>query len=573
MTSTSTDSVHQELVALNADIVGYSKLLADDLDTTTSTMEEYHHLVEDKINANDGTLVNFVGDNFMSVFEKATDAMATSIGITAAIEERNAELPPHRQIRFRMGLDQGSITVAENQYFGDALNIAARIQSIAPPGGVSVSGRVYEALDEPSLRFHSMGLQDLKNIPEEVSVYNFADLPSDGQHATGRSLSLEAPTVAVLPIHTEMVDKTVLPAAEVIRSDLVHRIAAIPNLNVIDGADGEKAKTSASYFLETGVVQLGDQVRVFAKLVDVSTWNVATSHKWTASLADLFALSDEISEDVARAMEIELVIGEPARIYADIADPETLQTIYNAWFELSSGTREGWSHALEAFESVAVKHPDQPFGHVLAALTKWIGVGERYLKDRQTALEEAWEHAQLGIRAGDPTGLGQTVEAAILMSQGLPDQALEKIDGVEIIRPTCDITYAVEGSVRRYLGQWERAVDLTDTAMRLTAVNKPWYPTIQACSLYMGGKLEQAASTAEAVIEYQPNNLEALLVLAAAQQEMGLERRAVATAEIIQERYPAMDIGQWLEGNPYQDAEMVDRWRQNLVAAGVIDSA
>ena len=121
----------------------------------------------------------------------------------------------------------------------------------------------------------------------------------------------------------------------------------------------------------------------------------------------------------------------------------------------------------------------------------------------------------------------------------LGEQALEKVDGLEIQRPTCDITYAVEGSVRRYLGQWEKAIDLTDTAMRLTAVNKPWYPTIQACSLYMGGRLEQAASTAEAVLEYQPNNLEALLVLAAAQQEMGLERRARATAELIRDRYPA----------------------------------
>ena len=107
--------------------------------------------------------------------------------------------------------------------------------------------------------------------------------------------------------------------------------------------------------------------------------------------------------------------------------------------------------------------------------------------------------------------------------------------------------------------------------MRLAAVNRPWYPTIQACSLYMGGRLEQAASTAEAVIAYQPNNLEALLVLAGAQQEMGLERRAKATAELIKDRYPATDIDKWLSNTPYQNPEMIDRWKQNLVAAGVIE--
>ena len=325
-----------------------------------------------------------------------------------------------------MGLAQGAVTITDDQYFGDALNIAARIQSIATPGGVSVSGSVYKALDEPELRFRSMGRQDLKNIPEEVEVYPFADLPSGGWNKKDEhTLSLESPTVAVLPIHTEMVNESILPVAEVIRADLVHRLASIPHLTVVDAANGEQAKSAASYFLETGIVQLGEQVRVFAKLVDVGTWNVATSHKWTAPTTDLFSLSDKISEEVASALEIELVIGEPARIYSDMTDPETLQIVYNTWFGLTSGTREGWANALDAFESVAISHPDEPFGHTLGALTKWVGVGEGYIQDREEALQEAWDEAQLGLDTGDPTGLAQTVQAAILMSRGLGEQALE----------------------------------------------------------------------------------------------------------------------------------------------------
>lgn len=574
MTTTSSETTNKELVALNADIVGYSKLLADDRETTTTTMEEYHRLVEDKITANSGDLVNFVGDNFMCVFDKATDAMATSIAITAAIEERNTAVPNERQVRFRMGLDQGEVAITNQQYFGDALNIAARIQSIAAPGGVSVSGAVYKALDEPELRFHPMGRQDLKNIPEEVQVYRFADLPTDdGVSArASRSLSLESPAVAVLPIHTEMVDDSISAAAEMIRADLIHRLSMIRHLVVIDASDDEKVETSANYMLETGIVQIGEQIRVFAKLVDIGTWNVAASHKWTASTSDLFSLSDQISEEVANALEIDLVIGEPARIYQDIEDPEAIQIIYNAWFDLNSGTQEGWSSALKGFESVAQSHPDEPFGHTLSALAKWVGVGQGYVQDPQTGLQESWDEAQIGLDTGDPTGLGQTVMASILMAQGRPDPALEMLDGLDIQRPTCDITFAVHGSVRRYLGQWERAVDLTDTAMRLAAINHPWYATIQASSLYTGGRLEEAASTASAVLDYQPNNLEALLVLAAAQQEMGMERRARATADMIKDRYPAMDIEKWLSENPYQVPEMVERWKTNLLAAGVIDS-
>ena len=100
------------------------------------------------------------------------------------------------------------------------------------------------------------------------------------------------------------------------------------------------------------------------------------------------------------------------------------------------------------------------------------------------------------------------------------------------------------------MGEWEKAVDLLDVAMRLTGVNKRWYPTVKACSLFMGGRVEQAASVPEAVLEYQPHNLEALLVLAAAEVELGLDRRAHATAQLIKEQFPSVNLEKWLDKNP-----------------------
>ena len=574
MPTNTLDQAPREMVALNADIVGYSKLLADDFEATTAAMEEYHHLVERRIAESGGTLVNFVGDNFMAVFDSATDAMRTSITISAEIEDKNTDLPTARRVRFRMGIDQGAVSISGENYFGDALNIAARIQAIARPGGVSVSGGVYKALDEPALRFRSMGQKKLKNIPEEIAVYEFADLPAEGpETSVGRNLALEAPTIAVLPIHTEMVDSSIASVAQMLRADLIYRLSNMPNLNVVDasidtaaGVDG----SSARYMLETGIHQAGDQVRVYASLIDVSTMNGVTSHRWTSTSADLLALSDEVADDVARSLEIELIIGEPARTYNELEDPEAIKNVYQGWFQLTSGTPEGWARAVELFADVTRSHPDQPYGHVLSAVANWMGAAQGIVKDRAAYLEKAYGQAQKAEAMGDPTGLAKTVLAAILMSQGHADEALEKVESVEITRPTCDITFALEGSVRRYMGQWEKSVDLLDKAMRLSPVNKPWYPTVQACSLYMGGRLEQAAETAEAVIEYQPNNLEALLVLAASQVELGMDRRARATSELIKERFPAMKVEDWLARNPYQDAGMVERWKKDLAAAGVI---
>ena len=562
------------MVALNADIVGYSRLLADDFEATTSAVEETRHLVDEKIGQFGGKLVNFVGDNFMAVFADAKEAVAVAIAIATQLESANADLPESRHLRFRMGLDQGEVAISQGDYFGDALNVAARIQEIAPAGGISVSARVYRALDEPSLRFKSLGMRAMKNIPEEVEVYQFVDLPGDGTGRVGtRSLSLESPALAVLPIHTEMVDESVARDAGMIRADLIHRLSRVPQLRIVEaGGDAGSGETGARYIIESGIHQGRERVRVYANLIDLTTMNVVKSHRWVATVDEMFELAERIADEVAQSIEVELIIGAPAGLYADLNDPEAIEDIYLGWYHLTTGTAEGWSRSIELFGRVATAHPEQPYGTVLSAFANWMAANSGWTRDPAATLQLAMEQAEVGIGLGDLTGMATTVKAAVLMSRGKGADALEAIQSSQIVRPTCDATYGLEGSVRRYLGQWDKAVDLVDTAMRLTGVNKPWYPTVKACSLFIGGRVEQAASVAELVLDYQPNNLEALLVLAAAQEELGQHRRAQATARLIEERFPAVDVSSWLDRNPYQDRTVVDRWKEDLVAAGVMQA-
>ncbi len=561
-----------ERVALNADVVGYSRLLADDFTATAATMDRYQHLVEEMVADSSGELISFVGDNFMAVFDDVMDALRASISITKAIEEANEELPNNRRVRFRMGIDKGPIASSNDQWFGDALNIAARIQALAQPGGVSVSGSVYRALDEPALRFRSTGFRELKNIPEPVEVFEFAELPANGPSSSDRSsLSLEQPTLAVLPIHASGSSPDLQDVGGLIRSDLIHRLSTIPGLKLIDAAEGaQKAPlTSPQYLLETGIHQVAGQVRLYFQLIEMATMNVIASHKWTLGLEDVVNISEEMAEEVAFSVEVELVIGEPARDYAELHDPVAVQKIYQGWYHLTSMTPEGLSQALELFGDVADSHPDHPFGAALSSFALWMGASEGILPDPDTQLARAHELATQATKLGDRTDLANIVEAAITLQQGGAEEALNIVEGVEMTRPTCDVTFALAGSIRRYIGQWETSVDLLDRAMRLTATNKPWYPTVKACSLYMGNRNEAAAAIAESVLEYQPRNLEALLVLTAAQQEQGLERRARATARTIRERFPAVQVAEWLDQRPFQDKQFVTRWKRALEKAGV----
>jgi hypothetical protein len=324
--------------------------------------------------------------------------------------------------------------------------------------------------------------------------------------------------------------------------------------------------------IETGVHQLGDQARVYATLMDVTTLNVVKAHRWTAGVGEMFSLPDTVAQEVARSVEIDLVVGESAGLYWDLDDADAVERIYQGWFHLGTDTRKGWARALTLFGEVAKSHPTVPYGFVLSGFAHLLGASNGWVSDPDDALQRAWDQAQAGFDAGDPTGMARTVQAAVLMARGKVDESLSTIDNLVITRPTCDITYGLEGSLRRYLGQWEKAVDLVDVAMGLTGVNKPWYPTVKASSLLVGGKAERAASIAEEVLEYQPNNLEALLVLTAAQVEMGFERRARATAQMIRDRFPTTDLVAWLHGNPYQSPDFVARWKADLAVVGLIEA-
>ncbi|MFQ5523249.1 MAG: adenylate/guanylate cyclase domain-containing protein [Acidimicrobiia bacterium] len=450
------DPASNQLVALNADIVGYSRLMADDFEATTEKVNSYHHLVQSEVAQAGGTLVNFVGDNFMAVFDVATEAMRAAIGITKLIEDDNQDPPEHKKVRFRMGMDRGEVFVSgDGSYFGEALNIAARIQAIAPPGGISVSGHVYRDLDEPALRFRAKGRQHLKNIPERVEVYEFADLPADELRLHRReSLRLEAPSIAILPPHVESVDDSVRGLAGLIRSDLIHKLAQNPQLRVIDvGVSGQSPGSSgAPYILESGIHQVGTHVRIYVKLMEVSTLNVVYTDRWDSSTEELLALSDTVTDHVARALEIELIIGETGQFYEELGDPAALDAIFQGWYHLSAGTEADWLRAVELFDTVVQTHPDSPIGHGLSAFAHWAGVAEGAAQDPARHLSLARAEAMKTLDIGDPTGLGHMVLGAILLAEGDAARAVELVETAVITRPTCDVTFAVEGSIMRYLG-------------------------------------------------------------------------------------------------------------------------
>ncbi|HSJ45200.1 MAG TPA: adenylate/guanylate cyclase domain-containing protein [Euzebyales bacterium] len=564
------DLRRRHAVVLHADVADYSRLMADDPSATVATMRTYHELVTHAVTEVDGTLVNFVGDSFLAVFDDAASGMRAAIRICSAVRERNVDLPRARRAWFRLGLDAGDIvTAADGRHFGDALNIAARIQAIAEVGGINVTETVYRALDEPALRLVPLGLRRLKNIPEPVRVYRLAGVGRpDGRLPVPGTVE---PVIAVLGTShgDDPADRRV---ADALRAELVAALGAVPGLGVVDGGDNPSGHDGpgASYFLDTVTVRSGERVRFYAKLVELETFNLVWSGRWQGTTDDLFTLQDTVAAETVRAMEVELVVGQPAMIYRTELDAGERAAVYTGWYHLDQGTRDGWLRAVELFESVTRSRPDSVSGHGLTAFARWWGAAEGLSDTPAEDLRTAARHATRGVELGDPSGLSHLVLAALRLHEGGDLQnALADAEQSLAQRPTCDVTLAVLGSVRRYLGDWRAAVEACERAQALSPVRRPWFATVQASAWYVGERYHDAIQAAEWIVDRQPDNLEALLVLAASQQALGLNRRARATVGMLLDRHPHVRRDDLPQRHPFRDADIIARWSAHLAAAGV----
>lgn len=567
------DLRRRHAVVLHADIADYSRLMADDASATVATVRDYHRLVAAAVTEAGGTMANFVGDSFMAVFDDAHRAMRAAVSICGAVRERNRSVPRTRRMYFRLGLDAGEIVIAgDGSHFGEPLNIAARVQAIADVGGINVTEAVFRELDEPALRLTGLGPRRLKNIPEPVRVYRLAGIVGDDDDRPRSDGS--APSVAVMPAQSSQdpVDRDIATA---VRMDLVRALVRIPGLQVIDAdvpddATAPRARVAARYFLQSGVVRSGTRVRAYVDLDETDTMNRVWSDRWDGATDDVFALQDEVTAGTVRAMEIELVVGEPAMIYRAVLDDDALHAVYHGWYQLALGTRVGWRTAVELFASVASTQPRSSTGHALTAFGRWYGAAQGLSDAPVQDLEQAAASAARGIELGDDTGLSHLVVAAVRLHAGhdLDGALIAALESL-VRRPTCDVSYGLEGSVRRYLGQWHEAVDACLRALELSPLPKSWYQTVLASAYYVGERYHDAVDAAECALELRPHDAEALLVLIASQQALGLERRARAAVAMLLDRVPKVRRAELARQHPFRDPMILERWTAHLAAAGV----
>ena len=332
-------TVSRRLVAVfAADVEGYSRLMGADEVGTLKGLTERRAILDRIIGEHRGRIANTAGDSVLAEFGSAVDAVQCAVEAQTALAEANSSLAPDRRISFRIGIHIGDVMIRAGDLFGDGVNIAARLQSIAKPGGVCISGATYDQVRKVlPMAFVDLGVQKVKNIQEPIRAYQ-VNAPGDAQEAVSARVAEpesppplpDKPSIAVLPFQNLSGDPEQEYFADGIAEDVLTTLSKIQELLVIarNSSFVFKGQTrdireigrilGVRYVLEGSVRKAGNRVRLTAQLIDSLIGSHVWADRFEGDLDGVFELQDRITQDIVAALEVRLTFGEQGRIWRSV---------------------------------------------------------------------------------------------------------------------------------------------------------------------------------------------------------------------------------------------------------------
>ena len=471
---------------LAADVAGYSRLIGADEGGTLQALKAIRtELIDPTIAAHNGRLVKTTGDGLLVEFGSVVDALRCATEVQAGMAERNVTVPADKRIEFRIGINTGDIVVEDGDIFGDGVNVAARLETLAAPGGVCVSARVQEdAAGKLDLAFADLGEQAFKNIARPVRAYRVATGPVSATAPETPALALpDKPSIAVLPFANMSGDPEQEYFADGMVDEIITALSRIRWLFVIADNSSFTYKGHAidvkqvgrelgvRYVLEGSVRKDGRRVRISAVLIDATTGAHLWADRFDGSLEEIFDLQDQVAVSIAGIIEPTL---QAAEIRYSFERPMTDLTAYDLYLRArsvaSSYERDGIAKALELLGQAIARDPRYGLALATAATYRvdlenydWIDDREGE-ENRRTAIDLARQALRTG--ADDPGVLGRAAVVLGCFGEDI-DAALALIDRALALNPSFAFGWYWSGWVRVFAGQLDLAIQHFETSMRL----------------------------------------------------------------------------------------------------------
>ena len=447
------DRLPRKLAAiLYADVAGYSRLTGEDEDTTHRILTEYLDFISTTVDSHRGKVMHYAGDAALAKFDAVVDAMSAAVAIQNELNTRNQGLPDERKVHFRIGVNLGDVIEDRGDIYGDGVNIAARIESLADTGGICVSDAVRSAVGKKlDLDYEDMGEQEVKNISEPVRVYKVVMAKEKAAVIESVRPALElpdTPSIAVLPFTNMSGEPEQEYFSDGITEDIITELSRFRDLFVIarnssfvfknqpvDIADiGQKL--GVRYVVEGSVRKSGKRVRVTAQLIDAETGSHIWGDRYDRELEDIFAVQDEVVRIIASTL-----VGRVAHAHRDHAQRKpTVNLDAYDWFvqgrELFyNGTPDDNKKACGMFEKAISLDPDYAGAHALLAETyirDWLSFWNEPL---ETSHDRAWTNAKKSISLDDTDSQTHTALGVVCLYNGHFNQAHFHLDKALALNP------------------------------------------------------------------------------------------------------------------------------------------
>jgi TolB-like protein/class 3 adenylate cyclase/tetratricopeptide (TPR) repeat protein len=582
---------------LASDVAGYSRLIGADEEGTLDRLRAIRReLVDPKITEHHGRIVKTTGDGMLVEFASVVDAVRCAVQMQRDMEERNAEIPTDIRIEFRVGINLGDIIIAEdNDIHGDGVNVAARLEGIADPGGICISGTVRDHIgDRLDLTFDDIGDQALKNIARPLRVYRVRlataeTVPNASSVKTTPTLALpDKPSIAVLPFQNMSGDPEQEYFADGMVEEIITALSRIRWLFVIarnstftykgQAVDVKQVgrELGVRYVLEGSVRKGGNQVRITAQLIDAETGAHLWADRFDGTLEDVFDLQDQVTASVVGAIAPKLEQVEISR--AKRKPTESLDAYDNylrgvaALHSVFEGNEESVSEALHLFYRAVELDPEFAAAYGMAA---WCYV---LRKNYGWIADDAHEAAELERVARQATRLARE-DAVALYTGGFAltrvvgdlDASAALIDQALSLDPNLAAAWHLSGWVRILLGESELAIAHMAQAMRLNPLD-PLIFGMQngtAAAHFLAGRYDEASSWAETALRTHANYAPALRIAAASHALAGRFAEAKKFMTRMRQIDRRLRVSKLADLAPFRRPEDFVRYAEGLRKAGL----
>lgn len=580
-------TVQRRLTAiLSADVKGYSRLMGADEVATIRTLSAYRETMAALIQHYRGRIIDSPGDNLLAEFASVIDAVQCAVDVQRELKIKNADLPVARRMEFRIGVNLGDVIVEGERIYGDGVNIAARLESLADGGGVCISGIVHNQVETKlSLDYVDLGEQTVKNIARPIRVFRVLLEPRETTASLDAPANLtlpDKPSIAVLPFVNFSGDPEQEYFSDGITEDLITDLSKLSGLFVISRNSVFLYKGKAvhpqlvskelgvRYLLEGSVRKAGNRVRITAQLIDATTSYHVWAERYDRELQDIFAVQDEVVQKIVAALQIKLTVGEQDRAKRPpTVNLEAYDFFLRGLEYRAQKTQEDNIQARRLFEHAIKLDPQFAAAYAYLGLTYLMDVASQWTDDPAHALDQLLSLAQRAVEIDATQPAAYEALAYAYLGKKQHTQAVTAAKRAIALDPNSADTYQTLGDILSFMEQGEEAVTVVEKAMRLNPRYPPSYLWSLGQAYWLTGRTEDAVIVLKRALLRNSEYLTAHLLLAVVLSEQGKTEEARAEAEEILRLNPHYSLAVVRRGMPYQNPATVERLATALEKAGL----